>query len=164
MPIPIIVIVQALAAGGTLVPHAAGGLIVTGAAGYITSTYISTAALASYLAGVGITAAVSLGTILSISGILGSAGFMGSTIGATGITGWLMGLGILPATPIWLPILTVFSIVGLPILFAWSIYKYRKTVNRVLSASDAEELIFSKTEARMVQKILLLTHSKQKES
>jgi hypothetical protein len=33
MPIPLII--AALAAGGTLVPHATGGLIVTGASGYV---------------------------------------------------------------------------------------------------------------------------------
>ena len=35
MPLPIVL--AALAAGGTLVPHAAGGLIVTSAGGFITT-------------------------------------------------------------------------------------------------------------------------------
>ena len=43
MPIPFIPIIAALAAGGTLVPHAAGGMIVTSAAaGYVAGTYLST--------------------------------------------------------------------------------------------------------------------------
>ena len=45
MPLPIII--AALAAGGTLVPHAAGGLIVSSASGYIAGTYIGTATIAT---------------------------------------------------------------------------------------------------------------------
>ena len=40
MPLPLIPIISALAAGGTLVPHAAGGMIVTSAAGYVAGTYL----------------------------------------------------------------------------------------------------------------------------
>jgi hypothetical protein len=40
MPIPLIPIISALAAGGSLVPHATGGLIVTGAGGYIAGTFL----------------------------------------------------------------------------------------------------------------------------
>ena len=35
MPLPLVPIIAALAAGGSLVPHAAGGMIVTSAGGYI---------------------------------------------------------------------------------------------------------------------------------
>ena len=45
MPLPLIAIIPALTAGGTLVPHAAGGMIVTSAAGYMAGTYLSTAAI-----------------------------------------------------------------------------------------------------------------------
>lgn len=50
MPLPLIPIIAALAAGGTLVPHAAGGMIVTSATGYVAGTYLSTAAIGSILA------------------------------------------------------------------------------------------------------------------
>jgi len=50
MPIPLMAIISALAAGGSLVPHAAGGMIVTGAGGYVAGTYLSTTAIASLLA------------------------------------------------------------------------------------------------------------------
>ena len=57
MPLPLIPIISALAAGGTLVPHAAGGMIVTSAAGYVAGTYLSTAAIGGVLA----TASTALG-------------------------------------------------------------------------------------------------------
>lgn len=50
MPLPLIPIITALAAGGTLVPHAAGGMIVTSATGYVAGTYLSTTAIGSLLA------------------------------------------------------------------------------------------------------------------
>ena len=40
MPLPLIPVISALAAGGWLVPHAAGGLIVTSASGYVAGTYL----------------------------------------------------------------------------------------------------------------------------
>ena len=53
MPLPLIPIAAALAAGGSLVPHAAGGLIVTATAGggYVAGTYLSTAAVTSLFVG-----------------------------------------------------------------------------------------------------------------
>ena len=47
--LPLIPVVMALNAGGSLVAHSAGGLIVYSAVsgGYVAGTYISTAALAS---------------------------------------------------------------------------------------------------------------------
>jgi hypothetical protein len=50
MPLPLIPVIAALAAGGTLVPHAAGGMIVTSAAGYVAGTYLTTAALGGLFA------------------------------------------------------------------------------------------------------------------
>lgn len=51
MPLPIIPVIAALAASGTLVSHAAGRLIVTmGARGYVAGTYLSSAAIASLIA------------------------------------------------------------------------------------------------------------------
>ena len=101
MPLPLIPIISALAAGGTLVPHAAGGMIVTSAAGYIGGTYLSTAAISGLLAaGAGV-----LGVLGGLAGsVIGSAGVFGTTVGATGITGALMSAGIISSTPIWVPV------------------------------------------------------------
>ena len=49
MAIPLIPIMTALAAGGSLVPHAAGGLMVSSATagGYVAGTYLGTTAATS---------------------------------------------------------------------------------------------------------------------
>ena len=109
MPLPLIPIGAALAAGGSLVPHAAGGLIVTSAAtGYVAGTYLSTAAIGWLIA----IASTTLGAgALYLSGaaasIVGSAGIFGTTIGVSGITGALMSVGIISFTPIWVPVAVV---------------------------------------------------------
>ena len=109
MPLPLIPIISALAAGGSLVPHAAGGLIVTSASasasasasGYIAGTYLSTAVIS----GVITTGSATLGAgALYLSGatasVVGSAGIFGTAIDASGITGALMSVGIISATPV----------------------------------------------------------------
>lgn len=69
MPIPIVPIIAALAAGGTLVPHAAGGLIVTSVSGYVAGTYLSTAAIGGLLTA---TSTVLGAGALCLSGVAGS--------------------------------------------------------------------------------------------
>ena len=62
MPLPLVPVIAALAAGGTLVPHAAGGMIVsTAASGYVAGTYLSSAALASLVGTAG--AALGVGAV-----------------------------------------------------------------------------------------------------
>lgn len=113
MPLPLIPILTALAAGGSLVPHAAGGMIVTSAAGYVAGTYLSTAAIGSLLAA----GSTALGAgALYLSGVagsvIGSAGVFGTTVGATGATGALMSAGIISSTPIWVPIAVGGAAIG----------------------------------------------------
>jgi len=50
MPLPLISIIPALIAGGSLVPHAAGGMMVTSVAGYVAGMYLSTAAITGLIA------------------------------------------------------------------------------------------------------------------
>jgi len=161
MPLPIIVIIQALYAGGTLVAHSSGGFIVTAAGSYIASTFISTSALAAYLAAAGLTTVAGIGTLIGISGIIGSAGLMGSSLGATGFTAVFMRWGIINSTPSWIPILIIGAAAGLIFMLLWSAYKYRKTIKRIFSAKDGEEVIFTEKEAKMVQKLLVITYKKQ---
>lgn len=106
MPLPLIPVFAALAAGGSLVPHAAGGMIFSlGAGGYVAGTYLSSAFIASLVTGAGALLGVGALTLTSAaSAIIGSTGVVGTTIGASGLTGALMSAGILPATPIWVPI------------------------------------------------------------
>ena len=151
MPLPVIPIIAALAAGGTLVPHAAGGMIVTAASGYVVGTYLSTAAIAGLLT----TAAATLGTgVLLVSGAaasaVGSAGIFGTTIGATGITGVLMSVGILPATPVAVPILAGAVTVGC----GYAGYRLFKLKRKLSAASDGAEAQFTDIEAKLIEQLI----------
>lgn len=154
MPIPLIAIVSALAAGGTLVPHAAGVLIVTAATGgYVAGTYITTAGIASLV--VAATATVGAGaTILTgaAASIIGSAGIFGTTIGATGITGALMSAGLLSSTPIAFPLLAG----GALLTFSCTAYYIFRLKWRLQTAKEGVEMQFSETEARVIEAIIKL--------
>jgi len=159
MPIPLIPIIAALAAGGTLVPHAAGGLIVTGAGGYIAGTFLSTAAISGLLA----TASATLGAgALYLSGaaasIVGSAGIFGTTVGATGITGVLMSTGAIASTPIWVPI----AVGGAALGCGYGGYRLFRLKHKLNSTPQGEEALFSENEAKIVEKILKRLANKDK--
>ena len=151
MPIPLVPIISALAAGGTLVPHASGGLIVTGASGYIAGTFLSTSAISGLLA----TASATLGTgALYLSGaaasIVGSAGIFGTTIGATGITGALMSAGIISSTPVWVPIAAGGAALGC----GYGGYRLVKLTRKLKETPKSKEAHFSETEAKIIEKII----------
>ena len=151
MPLPLIPIIAALAAGGSLVPHAAGGLIVTGASGYIVGTYLSTAAIGGLIT----TASATLGAgALFLSGaaasIIGSAGIFGTTIGASGITGALMSAGIISSTPIWVPI----AIGGAALGCGYGGYRLLKLRQKIKATPDGEEAKFSETEAKIIENLI----------
>lgn len=151
MPLPLIPIISALAAGGSLVPHAAGGLIVTSAGGYVTGTYLSSAAIASLLTGAG--AALGAGALTvtgAASAIIGSAGIFGTTIGASGLTGILMSAGILPATPIGMPIAIGTAGLGVGYL-SYLLLKLRK---KLRAAEGGAEVQFSELEAKIIEAII----------
>lgn len=155
MPIPLIPVVAALAAGGTLVPHAAGGMIVTAAAGggYVTGTYLSTAAISGLF--VGGLAVLGTGTAVvtgAASAIVGSAGIYGTTIGATGITGALMSAGILSATPIWVPFAIGGGALGI-IVGAYKIFKLKRKLKKTPANQEAH---FTDSEARAVERVIRL--------
>jgi hypothetical protein len=159
MPLPLIPILAALAAGGSLVPHAAGGLIVTSAAGYVTGTYLSTAAItALWIGGVGV-----LGTGVAVvtgaaASVIGGAGIFGTTIGATGITGALMSAGIVSATPIWAPIAMGSAAVGM----GYGAFKYYRLRKKLTSTPEGQEAQFTEGEAKVIEKYLRLAAKRQK--
>ena len=151
MPIPLVPIIAALAAGGTLVPHAAGGMIVTAVGGYVAGTYLSTVAIAGLLT----TAAATLGTgAVLISGaaasIIGSAGIFGTTIGATGVTGVLMSAGLLPATPVAVPILAGTAAIG----YGYVAYRLFKLKRKLSSVSEGAEVQFTEIEAKLLERVI----------
>lgn len=151
MPLPLVPIISALAAGGSLVPHAAGGLIVTSAGGYVSGTYLSTAAVAALFAG----GATALGTGAAIvtgaaAGVIGSAGIFGTTIGATGITGFLMSAGIIASTPIWVPI----AIGGAGVGASYGAFRYYLLRKKLLATPEDKEAQFTEREAKVIEWLL----------
>jgi hypothetical protein len=159
MPIPLIPIISALAAGGSLVPHAAGGLIVTGASGYIAGTFLSTAAISGLLA----TASATLGAgALYLSGtaasIVGGAGIFGTTVGASGITGALMSAGIISSTPVWVPVVASGAAIGC----GYGGYRIFKLKSKLSKTPEGEEAQFTETEAKMIEKLIKRLAKKEK--
>ena len=151
MPIPLIPIISAIAAGGSLVPHAAGGLIVTSASGYVAGTYLSTAAIGGLLA----TASTTLGAgALYLSGaaasVIGSAGIFGTTIGASGITGALMSAGIISSTPIWVPI----AVGGAALGCGYGSYRLLMLRKKINATPVGQEAQFTETEAKIIENLV----------
>ena len=151
MPLPLVPIIAALAAGGTLVPHAAGGMIVSSLGGYVAGTYISTAAIGGLLTA----ASTALGGgALYLSGAIGSAGIFGTSVGASGVTGALMSTGIIASTPIWVPLAiggaAVSGVVGL----GYGSYKIFKLKQKITSANEGAEVEFTAMEAKIIEKLI----------
>ena len=136
-------------------PHAAGGMIVTATAGggYVAGTYLSTAAISGLFAG-GL-AVLGTGTAVvtgAASAIVGGAGFFGTTIGATGITGVLMSAGILSATPIWVPFAIGGGILGIIV----GAYKLFKLKGKLRKTPPGQEAYFTDSEAKAVERVIKL--------
>ncbi|WP_407278306.1 hypothetical protein U5817_17945 [Aromatoleum evansii] len=163
MSLPLIPIISALAAGGTLVPHAAGGMIVTSAAGYVAGTYLSTAAIGSLLAAG--TTALGAGA-LYLSGIagsvIGSAGIFGTTVGATGVTGALMSAGIISSTPIWVPVAVGGAAIGGAAGLGYGGYRLFKLKQKVATTGSGDEAQFTETEAKIVEQVIKRLVNKEK--
>jgi hypothetical protein len=159
MLLPLMPILVALAAGGSLVPHAAGGLIVNAAAGggYIAGTYVSTAAIATALSvatgGLATGVAVLTGAVTSM---VGGAGIFGTTIGATGLTGALMTAGILPSTPVIAPVLVAGAVASC----GYVSYRLIRLKRKIHAARVGEEAQFTETEAKLIESILKALNKK----
>ena len=156
MPLPLIPVISALAAGGTLVPHAAGGLIVTSASGYVAGTYLSTAAIGGLLTAASTTlGAGALYLSGTASSIIGSAGIFGTKIGATGITGFLMSAGIISSTPVWVPIAAGSAAIGGAAAAGYTGYKLIRLRRKINDTKEGEEAQFSENEAKTIERIIL---------
>lgn len=158
MPLPIVPILAALAAGGALVPHAAGGMIVTSGAGYVAGTYLSTAAISTIIYAVSGTALAALGIgTAAVTGagtaIIGGAGIFGTTIGATGLTGMLMSAGLISSTPIAVPVAGLAVVAGIGVIGLRSVH-IRGIKRRLAAIPEGAELVFSEKDAKLVEKIL----------
>lgn len=151
MPLPIIAVVSALATGGSLVPHAAGGMIVTSASGYVAGTYLSTATIGTLITAASTT--LGAGTVYlssAAASIVGSAGIFGTTIGASGITGYLMSVGIISSTPIWVPV----AIGGAALGCGYGSYRLLMLKRKLKSIPTGQEALFTEAEARIIENIV----------
>ena len=151
MPLPLIPIISALAAGGTLVPHAAGGLIVTAASGYVAGTYVSTAAVAALISGgvglLGTGAAVVSGAAATV---IGGAGIFGTSIGATGLTGALMSAGLISSTPVWIPA----AIGGAAAGIGYGAFRFLQLRRKLGNTLEGQEAQFTDAEAKIIERML----------
>ncbi len=152
MPLPLIPVIAALAAGGTLVPHAVGGMIVTSGSGYVAGTYLSTATITTFLAAGSATALGTGAAVISgaAAGVIGSAGIFGTTIGASGITGMLMSAGIIASTPVWLPVAIAGACGGV----SYGAFRYYGLRKKLKATPEGVEAQFTKTEAKVIEWLL----------
>lgn len=158
MPLPIVPILAALAAGGTLVPHAAGGMIVTSAGGYVAGTYLSTAAISTVIYAVSGSAVAALGVGTAAmtgvgSAVIGGAGIFGTSIGATGLTSVLMSMGLVSSTPIAIPIVCLAGILGIAVIGLGTAHIWGMK-RRLAAVPNGKELVFSEKDAKRVERIL----------
>jgi len=159
MPIPLIPIGLALAKGGTLVAHSSDGLIVTTASGgYLAGTFLSTTAVSALVTGasvaVGALAAAGAWASGAAAAVWGSAGWFGTTIGASGIKGLLMSLGLISSTPIWIPVTVIaLALIALSVSTI-GLYRLYRLKKRLGSCEEGTELIFTDSEARIVQRLV----------
>lgn len=154
MPIPLII--AAVAAGGTLVPHAAGGFIVSSATGYVAGTYLSTSAVAALLAtGTGVLATGALVFTGAAGAVIGSAGVFGTTVGATGITGALMSAGLISSTPIWVPVAIGGAAIAGSGALGYAAYQLFQIRRKAAATPEGQEAHFSEGQARLLQRLLL---------
>jgi hypothetical protein len=162
MPIPLIAVISAISAGGSLVPHAAGGMMITSPAGYVAGTYLSTAAIgglltaASTVFGVG-----ALYVSGAASAIIGSAGIFGTTVGSSGITGILMSVGIISTTPLWVPLVAGGAAASAATGLGYGGYRLYKLKKKISNTAEGEEARFTEKEAKMIENVINRLNKKQ---
>lgn len=158
MPIPLVPIFAALAAGGTLVPHAAGGMIVTSAAGYVAGTYLSTSVIAGLLAGATATAGAGLALAFgSVRGILGATlartavPTVTATTVATGtaVTATTGVMGLLTG-----PVGISLTVGGAALVIGFGAYRLAKLRRKLSETPEGGEAEFTDGEARIVEGIV----------
>ena len=162
------VVMAALLAGGSLVPHAAGGLIVSSAGGYVAGTYLSTSAISSILLTLGATTtgfgAIALPRIASIARTLKFASIGGATV-ATGVetaavtaassaaaTTTAAATTATAASSIVLPLIGIG--VAALVVYLYRLYKKVNDFSKKSLPGSTEELIFTDTEARVIEAVI----------
>jgi hypothetical protein len=86
--------------------------------------------------------------------IIGGAGIFGTTIGATGITGFLMRVGILSSTPVWVAALAGLTMLVGAIGICYLAYRFYKLKHKIKSPNNVEEIQFTEKEAWFIEKAI----------
>jgi hypothetical protein len=86
--------------------------------------------------------------------IIGDAGIFSTTFGATGITGFLMRIGVLSSTPIWVAIVAGITMIVGAYGICYFAYKFYKLKQKIKSANGVEEVQFTENEAWFIGKAL----------
>lgn len=146
--------VGCLIGGAGIFGTAVGATGITGAlmsAGLIASTplWIPAAIGVAVLGGVG---ALYLTGALDV--IIGGAGILGTTLGATGITGFLMRIGILSSTPIWVAVIAGLTMLVGAFGMFYLAYRFYKLKQKIKSANNVEEIQFTEKEAWFIEKAI----------
>lgn len=148
MALPLIPILTALAAGGSLVPHAAGGMIVSGASGYVAGTYLSTAAIAGISA---VGGALGAGVACATGAASSALGFLGAKVAAIGAgSATVATTAAAPVAVASAPLLTPVAVGGAAIIagaVGYQIYR----INRKLKNANGREIQFTEWEAKMIE-------------
>jgi hypothetical protein len=164
MPIPLIPIVTAILAGGSLVPHAAGGMIVSGAAGYVAGTYLSTTAVTGIMTAIGAGAIASVGTLgtfasrmLAKTAVTSAAATTG--VAATGTAAVATGISATTAAtttalvslaPTLLSVTAGLTALGL----GYRAYKFYELKRKVARVPKGQEALFTEKEAKLVEDVV----------
>jgi hypothetical protein len=84
--------------------------------------------------------------------IIGGAGIFGTTIGATGITGFLMRGGILSSTHVWVAVLAGLTMLVGASGICYLAYRFYKLKQKIKAANNVEEIQFTEKEAWFIEK------------
>jgi hypothetical protein len=90
--------------------------------------------------------------------IVGSAGIFGTTIGATGFTGYMMSAGIISSTPVWVPLAAGGAALGC----GYGGYRLLKLKRKLNGTPEGEDAQFTETEAKIIEKIIKRLAKKKK--
>lgn len=151
IPAALLPMLPSLVPSASIVAHSSGGLILTSANGYMAGTLISTSMIQGVFASLSIVGAASLYVTGALAAIWGSAGIFGTTIGASGIKGFLMATGMISSTPVWLP-LACISATGIAISTA--LLPMIRLFRKLKAAPEGEEILFTSIEAQIIGHVL----------
>jgi hypothetical protein len=160
IPVALLPILSGVVPGASIVAHSSGGLILSGANGYVAGTFISTALIKTTFVSLGLISSAWLCVTGALAAIWGSAGIFGTTVGASGIKGFLMATGVISSTPVWMPVACIAA-TGAAISSA--VLPMIRLIRKLKAIPDGQEAIFTEKEAKMIEHVLSRLAKRKKE-